>query len=428
MAGKFRSNEDLTRAISNSIFMTNFPDSTSAKDLWNLCSGYRTVVDVYIPNRRSKVGKWFAFVRFIKVENIDRLVGNLCTLWIGRMHIHANVVHFTHPPRATRVSQPPKRVISGTSSYVSAVKGSAVPPPYISPCLLYAQPDFVSRERIVWVDIEGDPLHSWSRETFCKIGSKWGEVIDLEECLDDCFGHKRICIKTKQVDNLLERFKIIVLGKVFNVRAKELAVWTPVFKDVNDDLYCSDDESVKESGEIKDGCEESNDAASDVEEVSDTFFGEPDVQHDDAHTQVNPTNFDKPSLDPFNIYDLLTKKEVREVNSGMDSSIPFPPGFTHPIIELNSSECHKVNASPISNSRIQTDVLSSRVMENAQVVDECHSTDSQDSRRKTKTCGSILDVLDNMINVGNTMGYSMEGCIKDMEKIIESQGGRNGLQ
>nr|GFB92350.1 RNA-directed DNA polymerase, eukaryota, nucleotide-binding alpha-beta plait domain protein [Tanacetum cinerariifolium] len=39
----------------------------------------------------SKAGKRFAFVRFIKVDNVDRLVGNLCMLWIGRMHLHANV-------------------------------------------------------------------------------------------------------------------------------------------------------------------------------------------------------------------------------------------------------------------------------------------------------------------------------------------------
>nr|GFC51343.1 RNA-directed DNA polymerase, eukaryota, nucleotide-binding alpha-beta plait domain protein [Tanacetum cinerariifolium]GFC51350.1 RNA-directed DNA polymerase, eukaryota, nucleotide-binding alpha-beta plait domain protein [Tanacetum cinerariifolium] len=78
-------------AIARSIFMTNFPDATSSKDLWKLCQSYGTVVDVYIPNRRSKAGKRFAFVRFIKVENVDRLVGNLCTLWIGRMHLHANV-------------------------------------------------------------------------------------------------------------------------------------------------------------------------------------------------------------------------------------------------------------------------------------------------------------------------------------------------
>ncbi|GKE33546.1 hypothetical protein Tco_1452868, partial [Tanacetum coccineum] len=55
---------------------------------------YGTVVDVFIPNRKSRLGKRFAFVRFIKVGNVDSLVENLCTLWIGRMHLHANVVRY----------------------------------------------------------------------------------------------------------------------------------------------------------------------------------------------------------------------------------------------------------------------------------------------------------------------------------------------
>ncbi|GKF34112.1 RNA-directed DNA polymerase, eukaryota, nucleotide-binding alpha-beta plait domain protein, partial [Tanacetum coccineum] len=93
--------------ISTSIFITNFPDSTTSSDLWKVCNSYGTVVDVYIPNRRSKAGKRFAFVRFIKVDNVDRLVGNLCTLWIGRMHPPANVVRFERPPvRSSRSSQP----------------------------------------------------------------------------------------------------------------------------------------------------------------------------------------------------------------------------------------------------------------------------------------------------------------------------------
>nr|GEW34497.1 RNA-directed DNA polymerase, eukaryota, nucleotide-binding alpha-beta plait domain protein [Tanacetum cinerariifolium] len=68
------------------------------EDLWKLCQSYGTVVDVYIPNRRSKAGKRFAFVWFIKFDNVDRLVGNLYTLWIGRMHLHANVVRFERTP------------------------------------------------------------------------------------------------------------------------------------------------------------------------------------------------------------------------------------------------------------------------------------------------------------------------------------------
>ncbi|GKF20671.1 RNA-directed DNA polymerase, eukaryota, partial [Tanacetum coccineum] len=34
------------------------------------------------------------------------------------------------------------------------------------------------------------------------------------------------------------------------------------------------------------------------------------------------------SSDPFNLYNLLNKRDKGEANSGLDSSIPFPPGFT----------------------------------------------------------------------------------------------------
>ncbi|GJT71874.1 copia protein [Tanacetum coccineum] len=52
-----------------------------------------------------------------------------------------------------------------------------------------------------------------------------GVMFGYEECKDDFFARKRICIKTKQEDNVLEKFKIIVKGKVFVVRAKELFTW-----------------------------------------------------------------------------------------------------------------------------------------------------------------------------------------------------------
>ncbi|GKD17717.1 hypothetical protein Tco_1206875, partial [Tanacetum coccineum] len=38
--GTFRSKEDDVQQISTSIFVTNFPDQFSAKDLWNTCKQY----------------------------------------------------------------------------------------------------------------------------------------------------------------------------------------------------------------------------------------------------------------------------------------------------------------------------------------------------------------------------------------------------
>ncbi|GKE11903.1 hypothetical protein Tco_1415454 [Tanacetum coccineum] len=36
--------------------------------------------------------------------------------------------------------------------------------------------------------------------------------------------------------------------------------------------------------------------------------------------------------------------------------------------------------------------------------------------------GSILMLMDELVKVGQTMGYNMDGCMKNIEEIIESQG------
>nr|GEZ13426.1 UvrD-like helicase, ATP-binding domain, P-loop containing nucleoside triphosphate hydrolase [Tanacetum cinerariifolium] len=58
--------ENQTQKILKSVFVTNFPEDSTARDLWKVCSDYGMVVDVFIPFKRSKSGKRFAFVRFIK--------------------------------------------------------------------------------------------------------------------------------------------------------------------------------------------------------------------------------------------------------------------------------------------------------------------------------------------------------------------------
>ncbi|GJX56953.1 RNA-directed DNA polymerase, eukaryota [Tanacetum coccineum] len=323
------SNEDLTKNISHSVFVTNFPKSVTSRVLWEKCQVYGTVVDVFIPNKLSKAGKRFAFVRFIKVFNLDRLVANLCTLWIGSYHLFANHVRFDRPPKSSvpKSDFPPlngANKAQGTmnnykanvsaGSFVSVVNG--VDNPLISPSpalvlddgcinecdfskctmgrvkdlnsvanlkvvlaeegfedvtpfylggrwvmfecntvkvkrnlmnhtgfcswfhdILEVPQDFVSDERVVWVDIEGIPLYAWKRETFKKIGKKWGETVDIEDSSDSTFGRKRLCIITKHPTSILETFKIIVKGRVFMVRAKELFMWNPLFLDVKERGY-----------------------------------------------------------------------------------------------------------------------------------------------------------------------------------------------
>nr|GEV67565.1 armadillo repeat-containing protein 6 [Tanacetum cinerariifolium] len=51
-----RSNQDDVLNIFTSFFVTNFPEQTTTKELWRLCKQYGNVIDVFIPNRRSKLG------------------------------------------------------------------------------------------------------------------------------------------------------------------------------------------------------------------------------------------------------------------------------------------------------------------------------------------------------------------------------------
>ncbi|GKC00979.1 hypothetical protein Tco_0987115 [Tanacetum coccineum] len=105
-------------------------------------------------------------------------------------------------------------------------------------------------------------------------------------------------------------------GKVFLIRAKELFVWSPSFKEVLEVVHCSDDESVKNEADI-------------------------------------------------NVVDNTVNNEGEESDSEQSSVI----------------------------------------------------------RDIRKEGGSILDIFDEMIKVGQTMGFTMDGCTKDMEKIIGSNGG-----
>ncbi|GJV24780.1 RNA-directed DNA polymerase, eukaryota, nucleotide-binding alpha-beta plait domain protein [Tanacetum coccineum] len=82
--------------------MTNFPHHVTTHDLWKVCNDYGVVVDAFIPYKKSNACKRFAFVWFIKVYNIDHLVANLCTIWIGCLHLYVNVAcfHREHKPSA----------------------------------------------------------------------------------------------------------------------------------------------------------------------------------------------------------------------------------------------------------------------------------------------------------------------------------------
>ncbi|PWA47281.1 hypothetical protein CTI12_AA501260 [Artemisia annua] len=369
-----RSKEDMVNQVSTSIFVTNFPDQFSFRDLWKECDVYGKVIDVYIPNRRSKTGKRFGFVRFIKIKDVERLVNNLCMIWVGRFKFHANVVRFQR--------QPVKNVRTDANevknkSYVYAVKKgivnydveedkklaivldeSCISQRDFSLSLVGKVKEFSSLSnlkivlaseakenfkshvgigswfsilqqvscsfnldgRVACLDIEGVPLK--------------GELVYEEEKEVSCLHMKRVCIKTTLEENIFESFKIIAQGKVYWVRAKEVNGWSPNFieEDDNDNDSWMIIQLEKMTLCIR------------TQEIPETIFEQEHVENLKMKAK-NDEMKGVQSEDPFSIYELLEKKQ-RNCNEGVQSedTLKYPPGFTpRADTEINSNELDKEN-------------------------------------------------------------------------------------
>ncbi|GKA05925.1 RNA-directed DNA polymerase, eukaryota, reverse transcriptase zinc-binding domain protein [Tanacetum coccineum] len=114
--GSMRTKEDEVQRISMSVFITSFPEQSCANDLWNACMQYGYVVDAFIPNRRSKGGKRFGFVRFIKVFDVEHL----------RLNLNNSSKQFSHNGEKRNNMHGDKKdngLKDNSNSYAHAVKG-----------------------------------------------------------------------------------------------------------------------------------------------------------------------------------------------------------------------------------------------------------------------------------------------------------------
>ncbi|GKD49401.1 RNA-directed DNA polymerase, eukaryota [Tanacetum coccineum] len=378
----FKSKEDETQQISNSVYVTNFPGHVCAHDLWKIFNDYGSVIDVFIPLKKSMAAKRFAFIRFIKVVNLEHLIENLCTIWIGSFHHHANIVRFQREQKPKTITPNVSSSRNSRGTFASILKGGnpkQVSSDHSEPMLVLDDLCNIDRDfsmslmgqRIVWVSVEGLPINAWSNNTFSKVASKWGELVEWEDLEENSLPCKQLCLKTNIDVIINERFKIILKGKVYWIRAKELDAWVLKFLSDKIDDYSSYDESndVDEGGNSEDKEFEKSIDDNDIDRFSESSCMRGD---DFVHEKITSIHSEETphSNDPFNIYKLLNKND--------NGVIPASD---------------KVNVTSHNNSR-NVDVL------------------SQYTTSVRITGGSILDVMDDLIKVGQTMGYNMDGCLK----------------
>ncbi|GKA57735.1 RNA-directed DNA polymerase, eukaryota [Tanacetum coccineum] len=217
----------------------------------------------------------------------------------------------------------------------------------------------------------------------------------------------------KKIETIFESFKIVVQGKVFWVRAKEACGWTPDFVE--------EDENESDS-DVGRGSRNSILRGKGGEKIHSQTPNEDGCNVEQKRTQ---------SDDPFNIYDILKKKkDSTKVGSSSDSNLKFPPGFTHLFVVEDKSNDMNVLGDEDENrpNYVQEEIIASSAKKKNtsniwnEEIDKSVCSDHFKSNELLRSGGSILQVMEDMVKVGQTMGYNMEGCINNIEEIIKSQG------
>ncbi|GJT89969.1 RNA-directed DNA polymerase, eukaryota, partial [Tanacetum coccineum] len=174
-------------------------------------------------------------------------------------------------------------------------------------------------------------------------------------------------------------------GKIFWIRVKEVSGWAPDFSDSNDDLSDSDTESI----EIK-----SNDGFSNKDNEAEEIPKAEDYEVEEVE-------------EPGEIKSSTTKDEVEP---------KYPPGFS------------PKNSSDTNSHGQENQVHGSIEKEHGTKVDfkeeASYSVSSGHFEKASfpKTGGSMLQLIKDLIKVGQIMGYKMEGCMNDIQEIVNSQG------
>ncbi|GJV89390.1 nucleotide-binding alpha-beta plait domain-containing protein [Tanacetum coccineum] len=351
--GDRRSKEDYVHKLSTSIFITNFPDQFSARDLWRVCRDYGNVIDSYIPNRRSKAGNKFGFVLFIKIDDIDRLLKNLCTIWVGHFRLHANVVRFqrTLMKNVTNqfVKNVEKKTFSGEAHRVYGNRGHSNS--YAYAVKLGSMNHGVEEEKkpALVLDDSCTLQKGFEHITLRYMGGFWVMIQFQSKSTKDTFmAHVGVGSWFSKLQHASKTFNIdgrvtwiITQGKVYWVRAKEVTRCVPKFAEEEEDHNESDVETIDEN--IDRNNEEMHmdnhlEVTSEEEDIPETIFKHGKGMSNEKEDNKGEMD-DKQSDDPFNIYRLLNKTQAKD-NGAMQSNgnLMYPLGLTpREVSEANSN-------------------------------------------------------------------------------------------
>ncbi|PWA87471.1 RNA-directed DNA polymerase, eukaryota [Artemisia annua] len=163
------------------------------------------------------------------------------------------------------------------------------------------------------------------------------------------------------------------------------------------------------------GTESGGDKASDDDVVPETLFGANSSSPKNSSGEREKQQSD----DRFLIYELLKKNNCGEERVS-SPSLAHPPGFTTEVSEKRNENDIDIGDSESNVVKAFSPKFSAKVMNISQDVPVEVNSESE-GQKVVNNGGTVLGVMEDIIRVGQAMGYAMEGSIKDLEPIQETK-------
>ncbi|GJV89966.1 RNA-directed DNA polymerase, eukaryota, reverse transcriptase zinc-binding domain protein [Tanacetum coccineum] len=370
-----------------SFYVTNFPDSINAKDLWTVCTPFGRLVDAFIANKRSKGGKRFGFICYVGVNDITSFVRSLSNIWIGSFHLYVTTARFQRPnsikpnlnpkphashngamenpnPKPKNTTRNSTDIPTGKPSFVSVVHGSTKSSTNTS------QP---VKSRTV----------SLTDQDLIRIDDATTVLLVKLKDIKSMSNMHLICKDEGSVDLKIHHIGGLWIWIQFPTPEACVAFQSNSTNIVDENDNSQDSASSEDENEL--------------EKVADTFD---DNLADDTEDIIKDLAVDKDE-------EVVLEKSPEDVNGDLE----FP---------LNESGSPALQSQKEENL---SDLSCPPVFEHLKKGETSRCSTSFSRYRKKDIKGfSLIQELSKIIEVGGSLGYDVRGCRKSLNRMINGIG------
>nr|GEX22680.1 RNA-directed DNA polymerase, eukaryota, reverse transcriptase zinc-binding domain protein [Tanacetum cinerariifolium] len=209
--------EDLTQKISKSVFIANFPDHFSARDLWNVCGAYGNHKPVMSSEHSPAIvlGESCVSEKDLSCYLVGKIkdINALSNLYVILANEGFNNISLTY-----------------LGGYWVLINVESIS----------------SKEK----------LSKHNKAAFAKIVFPWGSLANMDAEDDSSLPFKKVCVVTNHNKIINDKIKTIIKGQLYWIRVKELNAWTPTFRDEGSDTSSSNEEDIDGKANVFDSDKE----------------------------------------------------------------------------------------------------------------------------------------------------------------------------